>query len=222
MTTAATSETAKQPEAAAAPQVNIQEIVTKAADAAAKAAGEAATKVAEQKATEVAGRRMQEIGRELAGDKAVDPAKQFLESFVSAPDKLLHGLKEVTKREIREEYARADEVARTQRDVVGPVVKEYPGLNSPNKLALVERLAEQHQANGLSYADALKKAADDTVKEFGLKSVTEEAQNGRVVALPNGGAAFIGGAPKYDEGKSNSDFLAGMKGRMNAFRKKSA
>jgi len=223
MTTAATSsETQKAPEAAKAPEVNIQEIVAKAADAAAKAAGDAATKVAEQKATEVAGRRMQEIGRELAGDKPVDPAKHLLEQFVSAPDRLLHGLKEVTKKEIREEQAREREIAKTQVDVVGPVVKEYPGLNSPKKLALVETLAERYVGEGMSYAEALKKGAEETVKEFGLKSVTEEAQNGRVVTLPNGGAAYIGGAPKYDEGKSQSDFLAGMRSKMNASRKKSA
>lgn len=219
MTNAPTPE-APAPQAAqpAAPQVDISALVAKAAEAATKAASEAA----ERKATEIAAKRIQDIGRAMVGEPQADPGKQFLETFVADPVRSLHSLKEITKRELKEEMAEKEKVAKTQVDSVGPFIKEYPELNSPKKLAMVEALANQQQALGLSYGEALKKACEETVKEFGLKSVSEAERDGSYahVALPGGGG-YRPGAPKQNEEKSQTDFLSGMRSKMSSFRKKS-
>lgn len=192
------------------------------AQEAARAATEAATVMAEKKATEIAAARIKEIGRALTGEQPVSPQRQVLENLVDDPLKTFMTVKEVTKREIREELRAERDRTDTQRSVVMPILQEYPELNKPNRLALVERLTDENVANGMSYPDALKKGCEDTVKEFNLKSVTEAQRDGtyRQVGLPGGGGVNPG-APQHDEQKSQSSFLDSMRNRMVSFRKRS-
>lgn len=215
MTTEAPTTPAAAP---ATPQViDVQAITNQAVEAATKAA----SGMAEKKATEIAAKRIQEIGRAMSGDGAVNPTQTALETFVADPLKTMHSLKEITKKEIREEQQRINDYQATQRNSVQPFINDYPELNSPKKLALVEKLADQHAASGLSYADALKKGCEEAIKEFGLKSVSEAEKAGNVanVALPHGGG-FRSGTPSISQEKSTSDFMTGMKSRLVSFRKR--
>ncbi len=199
------------------PAIDVNKIVADAT----KAATDAATKTAEQSASKIAAQKLEMIGRALTGEKPQDQSEMVLEKFVKDPLRALHTVKEQAKAEIREENAQQETLKETQRVVVMPFLNEYPELQSKTKLALVEKLAEDKQRTGMSYSDALKAACDETVKEFGLKSVSEAQRNGdaRFAGLPGGGG-YAPSAPKYDEAKSNDTFLSGMKARANSFRNK--
>lgn len=217
-----TNENVSAPAANVAPAPTVPTIdVAKVAESAAEAATKVASEMIEKKASEIATAQLREFGRKLSGEEAPDPGKQFLESFVSNPAKVLHGIKELTKKEIAEENKAIERVQTTQRNVVTPFINEYPELNSPKKLALVQQLASQKEAAGMSMEQALQEGCEEAVKEFNLKSVSDAAREGNYAAtgLPGGGA-YRPGAPKFNEAKSNSDFLAGMKSRVTSFRKK--
>lgn len=202
----------------AQPQVDTNAI----ANAAATAAAESASKLIEKKATEIAEAKLKEIGKAFNNEPPVDPAKQFLEGFVANPGKAFAAVKELTKKEIKEEQESAQRYANTQRAVLNPILQEYPELSSDNKLKFVERLTNDFQRDeNLSYADALKKGAEAAVKELGLKSVSERQKAGdyRAVGLPGGGGMGAG-APRFDEEKSTNSFLTGMRNRMKSTRSK--
>ena len=209
-------------EAAPAPQVDADALAKHVAEVATKVATEISEKRAGEKATEIAASRLKEIGQALTGEKAPDPSETFLKSFVTNPLQAFHSVKEITKNELREEQKQAEAVAKVQRDAVTPFISEYPELNSPKKLAMVEKLAEQYQASGMDYADALKKGCEETVSEFQLKSVSDEERNSNYssTGLPTGGSVRQG-KPSWNDEKSQSDFLSGMKSKMSSFRKKS-
>jgi hypothetical protein len=212
---------AEQPAAAPAPAQVVD--VAKIAEQAAAAATAAATKIAEQKASEVADSTRKAIARQIAGEPEKPVNERALEELVKDPVRSLRVAVDVAKKEIREEEAVQKRLENTQRQVVGAVIQEYPGLNSEKKLAAVERFAADYEAQGVPYAEALKKACDDAVKEFGLKSVSEtQRENGYRAGLPGGGGASSPGASAFDDSKSQSSFLDGMRSRMNSFRTKRA
>lgn len=208
---------AATPSPAAAPAPDTNAIVERAASAAA----EAAMKMVDSKASEIATKKLQEIGRAMANEPKPDPTKQFLEGFVSDPAKAFHAVKEITKRELREENQAAENIRATQRNVIGPIINEYPELNNPTRLKFVEKLADDYKQAGMSYDAALEKAGKETVKELGLKSVSEAQRSGSYgyAGLPGGGG-FNPGAPRHDEQKSQSSFLQSMRERAAAVRLK--
>lgn len=185
-----------------------------------KEATEAATKTAQEQGVKIAAEKLKQIGQALTGETAPAPEKQLLETFVANPLKTLHSLKEVTKSEIREEQRQIEAQRATQLNAVQPFINEYPELNAPNKLALVEKIAEDHQRAGMTYADALKKGCEEAVKEFNLKSVSEIQASGNYAAGLPGGGGVRPPVSKFSEEKSQSDFINGMKARVTSFRKK--
>ena len=204
----------------AAPTQPIIDIAKITADAVSQATAKA-EKIADEKATKVAAQKLEMIGKALTGDKGADMNEVILKTFVADPLKAFHTVKEAAKKEALDQVRSDNQIADLQRAVASPFLSEYPELNSPNKLALVERLADQYEASGTSYADALKKGFEETVKEFGLKSVSEAHRTGAAynTGLPGGGG-FIPGAPQHDEAKSQSNFMTNMKNKMNSFRVK--
>ncbi len=191
------------------------------AEEAARAATQAAEKIMDQKVAEVAAQTRRDIARSIDGEKPVAPQTQFLEHFATDPARAFHTLKEITKREMREEDAAKQGIVDTQRAVVSPFVNEYPELNSPKRLAAVEKFAEQYEKAGMSYGEALQKGCEDAVKEFGCKSVSDaQRENGYRAGLPGGGGSTSSGAQPYNENASNQSFLEGMQSRMKGFRTK--
>lgn len=179
------------------------------------------TKVAQEQATKIAAARLKEVGQALTGVEAPDKEQQMLRTLVDKPLSTLHSLKEVVKQEMRQETAQQKAIESTQRAVLNPIIAEHPGLNTPNKLALVESLTAKNQAAGMSYQASLEKAAKDTVAEFQLPSVSEAERNeaAQGTGLPSGGGNR-GGTPRWDAGKSDSSFMQGMKDRFKSFRSK--
>ena len=200
-------------ESTTAPQIDPQKV----AEAAATAAAEAAGKMAEKKAAEIASAKLKEAARVLTGEPSKSQADTLLENFAKDPAKLLGAVKEATKREIRQEQAQIEAIRSTQLSVGNKYIREYPEINTPARIAMVEKLAEQAERNGESYEAALDKGFKDAIKEFGLKSVSEHQALGTHVGLPGGGG-MAPGAPKHDEQKSQSSFLEGMRTRMRSFR----
>lgn len=220
MTTAADS-TPKTEAAPAQPQtVDVAAIAREAAQIATVEATKNTEKIAEKRAGEIATERLRQVGNALAGNEPVDNTKVALEQFVGDPIKMLHSLKEVTKREMRAEQDERNKVHDTQQKIVSPFISEYPELNSRKRLALVEKLADDYVSSGKTYEDALKSACEDTVKEFNLKSVSESEREGNSsFGLPSGGG-HRSGAPKFSEDKSQDDFLKSMRDKSNSVRKK--
>lgn len=219
MTIAAGESTVKaEPTAAAVtppPAVDVAALAKAAADAATAAV----TKTIEEKASKVATDKLEAIGRALTGQDKPDHGQQALESFVKDPLKSLHTVKEITKQELREEMQVEQNFRNIQASVAKPFLENYPEINTPTKLALVEALTIQAQKAGDSYDVALKKGFEGAIKEFKVESVSEAIKNGNYQqgGLPHGGG-FVPGAPKYSEEKSNADFLTGMKQRAAAIR----
>ncbi len=195
-----------------APTVDVDKIT--------KDATAAAVKVAEEQTTKLVGEKLRRFGAQLSGDGA-DPNAQVMSEFLKDPLNVLKSVKEVAKSEIREEHQRQAAHKEVQRAVATPFISDYPEINNPKKLAMVEKLAEDYTADGMSYADALKKGFEETVKEFGLKSVSEKQKEDSInhAGLPGGG----GISPvnqRHDEVKSQSDFLTAMKAKAQAVRLK--
>lgn len=217
MTTEQTTPQETKPvEAPKAPEVNVDVIVQKATEEATKAA----EKIANKKAMEIANERLSKAASVLKGEPERSADDQVLEVFTKDPLKTLHTLKEITKKELRDELAADTERKQVEFNTVNPFIKEYPELNSPKKLALVERLADEYVSKGQSREQALKTACQETISEFGLKSVSEqERQEGYSAGLPSGGG-FRQPATKFSEEKSQQDFLSGMRNRMQGYRTK--
>lgn len=191
------------------------------AASAAEAATKAAMKTADERATKVAAEKLAQVGRALIGEQPQDVKQQVLQRFVDNPLETMNTITQAaTDRAMKQVDARLATES-IQRNVVGKHAAEYPELKGPNKLALIEKLAEQYERNGDSYSLALDKACTDTVKEFGLQSVSEAQRTGAALhtGLPGGGG-MGSGAPRRDEAKSNSDFMAGMRAKMSATRNK--
>lgn len=205
---------ATPPPAPAGP--DIEAITRQVTEAAVKAAEAASAKQADAIATKT----RKDIAQALNGGEQVDPSKKFLEQFLTDPTRAFYNTKEMAKSELREENAAIANQQKVQRTVLTPFVEEYPALATGKKLAMVEKITEQHQNEGMSYADALKQACSDTVKDLGLKSVSEMQRDGEINAagLPNGGGSFGGGSSKFDDKKSSLDFLQGMKEKAAAIR----
>lgn len=195
----------------AAPVIDAQKIASDATAAAVAAATRAATD------------RLTQIGQALMGQPAKTQEQSFIETFVTNPAKVLSSLKDITKKEMRDEDAAVSAVRDTQRMVVGPMLKEYPELNTPTRLAFVERMADAHKANGKTYAEALDLGAKDVVRELGLKSVTDAIKDGtyRAAGLPGAGGAGFAAASAHDEGKSQNTFIAAMRASAQAVRNRS-
>lgn len=204
---------------AAQPQMDMSAVVKSAADAATKAATETAERIAQK----ITGDRMKQAASILNGEPTVTPQQQTLEQFVSDPLKALHTVKEMAKREMKqemeEENGRRNQVVDTQRKVGVPFIQEYPEVNQPNRMALVEKLTDKHLAAGLPYEQALEKGFKETIAEFKIQSVTEAQKSGNYHGLPNGGGVSAG-APKHNEEKAQTDFVSGMRSRLSSFRKK--
>lgn len=198
-----------------APVVDVEKIVRDATESATKAANEIASKNVQA--------TLAKVGQALSGEVPPNKSDEFLKNFVAAPEKVLSNVIDIAVNRTETRNNQVNAVNKIQREVVAPFVNEYPELKSPNKFALIEKLAGDKERSGIPYAEALKSACEETVKEFGLKSVSEaERQSGYGAGLPSGGAAR-NGAPIVSEEKSQSDFITGMRARSNSFRtKKSA
>lgn len=205
----------------AAPQIDHQALINSTAKAAADAAGA----LIEKKSAEIANAKLKEFGKQLAGEPQEDPKERFLKELVNDPGRVLGAVKDSAKREakseIREEDSRNQAVKNVQREVVGKAIEEYPELKQGHKLSLLEKLAEDYEGQGKSYRDALDLATKDVVKEFGLKSVSEEQRAGNYAYGVPGGGGHSPGSPVKNEAQSNSDFLSAMRARAASVRKKS-
>ncbi len=216
-TEAPTTQTPAPTPAPATPPVDVAKITADATTAAIAATA----KAAEESATKLAAQKLSAIGKALAGEEAEDPNKAVLRALISDPISALNTAakkgEERALKAIREER----EIERTQVAVSSKFVPEYPGLNSPKKLAAVERYAEDYMNQGKPYAEALEMGFKDAITEFGLKSVTEEVKSGtmRGVGLPSGGG-YGSTTSKVDPEKGQQDFLAGMRAKANSFRVK--
>lgn len=188
-------------------------------DRAAKVAQEAAMRVAEERAEEIANAKLKNFGRQLAGEGAPDPAKQYLEALVTNP---IEAIRAVTQKELnsyREEQTRQNQILTDQQVVVGNFAQDYPDLLSKAKLASVEKLAADYERQGMSYRDALRASCEEVVKDLGLKSVKETQISQSYGGLPRGGANF-GRTEVRNEEKLSNDFIASMRSKSRAVRHK--
>lgn len=203
--------------APAAPQIDVNKLTEQAT----KAATEAAMKIADEQVQKKVGERLKEVGAALSGEAAPDPKKKALQMFVEDPLGTMNNLVTIAEKRVAEKLDSDKRIENIQNRVIGSAVQEYPQLKDPNKLALVDKLAEQYVAEGKSYEQALTLAKEDTVKEFGLKSVSELQKEGNYsVGLPGGGGFAPRGGSGFDDKKSSSDFLSGMKSRLQSVRSK--
>lgn len=213
------TEETKAPEStsAATPQVDIKAIEERVA----AAAQSAAMKVAESKAAEIASAKLKEIGRQISGDVQTDHKKEYLDAFLTDPVRAIAAIAKKEVSNLREEQEIKNRVITDQQVVVGAFLGEYPDLNTPKKLAMVEKLAEQYEKSGMSYRDALRASCEDAVKELGLKSVKEVQAAQSYGGLPRGGGfTHSGTKPSFDDSKSNNDFIAAMQAKGRAVRHK--
>ncbi len=171
--------------------------------------------------------RLKAAARVLSGEPEAPNGDAILEGLLKDPVKTLRTVADVSKREakeeIRAERAQEDAIIRTEREVVGPMLKEYPGLKTESNSAAVEMIARRLASSGVSYAEALKTACEKVVKDNNLKSVADAQREGDAnrTSLPgSGGGYFGGGAPQRDEGKSVSDFMSNLKARQQSFKQK--
>lgn len=214
MTTEAKTETPPP----AAPAVDVDAIIK----AATEKATEAAKSTAVTAAAEASKKTRQEIVNAISGNTGENAQEKVLNDFLKDPLKVLHATAkhaaDTVKEELATQSANTAAMQRVQQQVVGPVIAKYPDL-SGKKLALVEKIAEQHQAAGKTYAEALKLGCEETIKEFGLKSSDqlEADAAAAAAALPNGGS-LRQSLEKFDNTKSSSDFLQGMKDRHKSMR----
>lgn len=210
-----TNETKAEAKTETPPAVDAAQITKDATDSATKAA----VKAAQDEATKVAVQKLEMIGKALVGDEGAGQNETILRGFVNDPVRTLATVKEAAKKEIREEMAQRDQFLTTQKTVATPFLQEFPEVNTPNRLAMVEKLTENYEAQGKPYAEALKLGFEETVKELKLTSVSEAQRTGAAlnVGLPGGGGV-VPGYQKHDEAKSNADFLSGMKAKMNSQR----
>lgn len=219
-TTQATTTQTTAPAATTAtiPQADIAEI-TKQATITATAAAE---KTLVKKAEELSAAHLKRIGQALSGGEPVDANKNALTAFAGDTLGVLNAVKEQAKKETLEAVGKARNIERVQESVGTKFINEYPELNSEKRIKIVEALASEHEAKGLSYKEALTKGFEDTVTELGLKSVTEAVKekgyNG--VGLPSGGGFLGNNNNQFNDSKSSSDFITSMKSRRASFVKK--
>ena len=209
-----TPETTTAESTPAAPSVD----VAASTAAAVKAATEQAKTATENVAKDI----KKTITTALNGEDKTDPSDSFLKAFAKDPLRAFQMTKQAAKDEVLATIADEKKIQNIQTQVVGPLIQEYPGLNSPKKMAMVEKITEQYQSQGKSYQEALKLACDDTIADLGLKSVSQIQQDeeSNAGALPNGGG-YLGNPPaQISNAKSSQDFLTGMKERAAAFRQR--
>jgi hypothetical protein len=202
--------------APAAPAVDAAAIAQQAAD---MVRAEVAKVTAD--VTAKADAKLKHAARVLSGEPEATSTEDILETFLKDPVKTLHTVKEVAKREMREEQEQQDQKIRTERAVVGPMLNQYPGLKTDANSAAVEMIAGRLSKSGMSYAEALKAACEKVIKDNDLKSVSDAQRNGdaNFAALPgSGGGSAGGGAPQRDEGKNAQDFITSMKNRVSSFK----
>lgn len=203
--------------AAPAPQINVDEMVSRVAEQAARAATDAANASVDKKVAD----RLRTVGQALAGESPIDPNQQILNGFVNNPVEFARTIHNEAVKTVRQEINDKENRKADERAVLNPLMEEYPGLKTPGKLKIVQKFTEDYKREGMSHADAVKAAANDTIKEFGLEKVSEAQRNSAAhyAGLPgSGGSGF--GAPKVDAATSNKSFVDGMKNRMVASRTK--
>lgn len=215
-----TQKTESAPSTPPAPQVDIAKITQDAAAIAAQAASEAA----KTEAVRISNERLKEAARVLTGEPAkgeerVDP---LLEYMLNDPRRYARELKELTKKELREEMSRQSEHERVTKRVCDQTFREYPEINTPARLAMVDSICQGYERAGLPYAEALKKGFEDAVKDLGLKSVSELQAEGKYVhGIPGGGGGYYGASqPPRNESKLSTDFVTQMRQRIVAQRTK--
>lgn len=218
MTTEANSApTSTEAQKPATPAIDIDAITAKATEAATKAA----EKVAEDRAKTIAADNMKKLGNALAGNDVVEKSsnEKLLEKFVENPANFVQSIVGLTKKQIKEEQDEVNSYRQTESRVMTPLYNEYPELNSTAKLKLVDSITRDYLSKGDSYEVALEKAAQDTIKEFNLKSVSEAEREAGYSSggLPQGGS-YRPQAAQFDDSKSSTDFISGMRNRGTAFR----
>lgn len=206
-----------------APAIDMKALAAEAA----KSASDAAIAAIEKKSQEMVAAKMKAAAQMLTGESEPPRPSPLKEAWEKDPTVVARSIVDVAKAEMakesREEAAKRDAFRATQQNVARPFIEEYPEINTPTKLALVEKLTEKHESSGIPYADALKKGFEEAVKEFGLQSVTEATNSGAVrnSGLPFGGA-ITAAQRKFSEEKSASDFLTRQKERATSFRIRAA
>ncbi len=198
----------------AQPAVDISKITQDAAAIAAQAASEAA----KAEAVRISNERLKEAARVLTGEPAKGEEKinPLLEYMLNDPQRYARELKELTKKELREEMSRQTEHERTTKKVCDQIFREYPEINTPARLAMVDSICQGYERAGLAYGEALKKGFEEAVKDLGLKSVTELQAEGKYVhGIPGGGGGYFGASqPPRNESKLSQDFVTQMRQRL--------
>lgn len=209
-----------QPQPQAAPAFDTNAMVKTVTDAAV----EAATRIAEERSNAAAQQNAQRLNQAaaiLTGQPQVDIGEQVLKGLVADPIKFAKTISDATEARVMKTVKAQKATEDLQRSVMLPLIEEYPALKGAAKIALVEKLTEQKEAANIPYAEALKEAAQEVIKEFDLKPVSEAQRTNAALyaGLPGGGGMGSGVAVR-DETKSQQDFLSGMRSRMSSFRTK--
>lgn len=177
-----------------------------------------------------------EIKKSLRETFAGQPEKKsnpLHEEFLKDPASLLKDVKDLAKKEIREEDDQKRAIEERRQVELGPIAKEYadkhPALKSTAAGKMVDaELARLARANpDLSEKEALTQALDSTVKELealGVKSPTEEERKKAEQAaltppMSYAGIQIPGGNSKP---ASDSDFLQAQREFREQFKKPQA
>ncbi len=196
----------------------------KVANAAAEAATTAATQMIEQKAGEIAKKmtaeKMQAAARALTGEDAPNPNKQVLEHLAKDTIKTLRSTADVAVNEVLSIINQREQIKNEQKEVAQKYVNDYPEIVQTKNVKLVEARAAQLENEGMSHKEALDASFKEVVAATGLKPISERQQSDpSIMGLPRGGAGY-GATPKFDPVKSQHDFIAGMKSKINSQRVK--
>ena len=176
--------------------------------------------MSEEQIAAVADQRLQARLKTLLGEPEKPKVNPELVRLAQDPkayaDEIKREAVEAAKKDINDAAAYKAMV----QSVSAPLLREYPELDSPRKLAFVETLAMQHSRAGLSDAEAIKKGFEDAATELGLTKQSERAKERTFqrVGLPVGGAYFPSKTPSFDAVQSAQSFQTGMLSKSKARR----
>lgn len=193
------------------PQKLAETIATAAATKAAEAAKTQVDKVVKE--------RMAEAARVLQGQptQTEDKEKNLAITTLTNPSQVFGSVikvaKEEAKKELREEMAaKAAKEDRTQK-IAAPFLNEYPALNTPDRLSMVEGVVQRNLQSGQTADEALKNAFTSTVRELNLTPASKTPPTG----MPSGGSVYFPNQ-NIDLNKSSTGFFEGARNRLAAAR----
>lgn len=172
-----------------------------------------------------------EVSKDLISSLSGKPPEKELnpvhERFVNDPEGLFRAAIDIAKDETATEQATKTERMKANRDVMAPVVTEYPDLQNfggeinQDFIQIQAEPGNQNLTEDQILKISLPKTVERLEKVGAIKKVSEEDKRNMAMAPPSRGGGYAQ-APTddYDPEKSANDFFASAKARGKGFRVK--